>query len=128
MDNDLYFICNNAKGIKSSPKRLKLFEHFKVKLIKLIIFVQETHSSIQDEKQQFDDFQSKLFFSQGKTDSCRVAIGYYGNKSFELKTKQHDTEDRILIIQSLTDDLEFTLINLYNANTEEEQLNVFQVF
>ena len=36
-----------------------------------------------------------------------------------------DKHRRILVIEALIDDAEFILINLYNANTENDQLNTF---
>ena len=45
------FITNNVKGLQSSKKRIKLFEHFKGKLgPRGILFLQETHSSPESEK------------------------------------------------------------------------------
>ena len=46
------FLANNVKGLKSSIKRVKMFEYFKNKIGHWgILFLQETHSSIDTEKQ-----------------------------------------------------------------------------
>ena len=48
---DFNFLSNNVKGLKSSKKRLKLFQFFKNKISpKGILFLQETHSSKVTEK------------------------------------------------------------------------------
>ena len=121
--DNLNFISNNVKGIQSSKKRIKIFEYLK-NLIKPsgIIFMQETHSSEKDEKTWCDEFQGQLFFSHGKTNSCGVAIGFYGAKSFTFINKLQDQNGRILLIEGKFDDDTLLLINLYNANTESEQL------
>ena len=64
-----------------------------------------------------------VFFSHGKTNSCRVAIGYYEKKSFELLNKVNDKLGRVLIIEVKTENKVLSLINLCNANTENERLN-----
>ena len=64
-----------------------------------------------------------MFFCHGKSNSCGVLIGFIGNKPFNVKNKISDDNGRILILEVNIDDSEFLLINLYNANTEKEQLS-----
>ena len=63
-----------------------------------------------------------MFFSHGKTDSCGVAIGYYGKKSFELLNRFNDKSGPALIIKVKIGNEVLLLINLYIANMENEQL------
>ena len=115
MNNKITFISNNVKGIQNSGKRIKLFEYLKSCVtVNGFIFLQETHSCINDEIKWRDEFNGELFFSHGKANSYGVVIrscytellqnsygvviGFYGSKIFIL------------------------LINIYNANTEFEQL------
>ena len=45
------FLTNNIKGLQSTKKRLKLFNFLKNKMgPKGILFLQETHSSLETEK------------------------------------------------------------------------------
>ena len=46
-------------------------------------------------------------------------------KTFTVKKQETDKEGRILILDVSVNDSEYILINLYNANTEKEQINVF---
>ena len=69
-----------------------------------------------------DKFNGELFFSHGKTNSCGVAIGFYGSKTIEQRNKISDKSGRILLVEATVDDTIFVLINIYNANTESEQL------
>ena len=80
-DNVITFISKNVNsfmteavnGIQTSQKRMKLFEYLKSYVATNgFVFLQETHSSIRDEKKWEDEFNSKLFFSHGKTNSCGV--------------------------------------------------------
>ena len=72
-----------------------------------------------------NDFLEQLFFSHGKTNSCGVAIGYcyYGKTSFEPLNKFSDKSGRVLIVEVKIENQVLLLINLYNANTENEQLS-----
>ena len=57
------FITNNVKGLQLSKKRLKLFEYFRDKLSSNgILFLQETHSTINNELKWKDEFKGALFF------------------------------------------------------------------
>ena len=53
---------------RTSQKRMKLFEYFKRYVAtNRFVFLQETHSSIRDEKKWEHEFKSNLFFPHGKT-------------------------------------------------------------
>ena len=89
------------------------------------IFLQETHSCINVEIKWREEFNGELFFSHGKTNSCRVAIGFYGSKTVE-QTNKIDKSGRNLLVETTIDAAVFVLINIYNANTEFEQLETFR--
>ena len=80
------------------------------------------HSCINDEIKWTDEFNDVLFFSNGKTNLCGVAIGFYGSKTIEQINKISDKSGRILLTEAIIDDTVFVLINIYNTNTEFEQL------
>ena len=62
------------------------------------------------------------FFSHGSTKSCALAIGFCGLKSLHIIDKKSDENGRILIIDAKVNDEKFLLVNLYNSNTEPEQI------
>ena len=75
------------------------------------IFLQETHSSVDDEKRWCDELNDNLYFSHRKTNSCGVAIGYVGSKSFVLTNQTTDKNGCLLLIEIIVDDINFVLIN-----------------
>ena len=90
MNSEITFISNNVKGIQNSVIRIKLFEYLKSYVtVNGFIFLQETHSCINDEVKWRDEFNGELFFSHEKTNSCGVAIGIYGSKTIEQTNKQN---------------------------------------
>ena len=54
-----------------------------------------------------------------------LVVSYFGKETFNVKKRETDKEGRILILDVSVNDSEYILINLYNANTEKEQINVF---
>ena len=50
---------------------------------------------------------------------------FFGSIMYAVRKKASDKHGRILIIEALIDDTEFILINLYNANTNNDQLTTF---
>ena len=89
-----------------------------------LFFLQKTHSSIEDEKQWNDNVKGKIFYSHGTTNSCGVAIiAFLGSKSLEVVETKNNDQSRILMVDIQICDKELLLVNLYNANTEKEQLD-----
>ena len=110
-----------------SKKCVKMFEYFKNKIgHRGILFLQETNSSIDTEKQWNDEFKGQLYFSHGKTNSCGVLIIFYGNVNVVVKNQFNGGNGRILILKVTTDDTEYLLVNVYNVSTEQEQLRPLQ--
>ena len=64
-------------------------------------------------------------FPTEKTNSCGILTAYFRKETFNVKKQGTDKEGRILILDVSVNDSEYILINLYNANTEKEQINVF---
>ena len=123
MANKINFISNNVKGFQSTNKRLKLIKYFKDKIVSNgFLFLQETHSTVNDEIKWKDDFKGEVFYSHGKSNSCSVLICFIGSKRLFIRNKLSDNNGRILILDVDIDDENFILINLYNPNTEAEQL------
>ena len=89
-------------AIQSTKKRLKITQYFKNKLLPQgILFLQETHSTQSNVARWRDEFNAALFFSRRSSNSCRI-----------------------LILNVTIDAKNFFLINLYNPNTENEQVDV----
>ena len=93
------FLTNNVKGLQSSKKRAKMFEFSKNKIgNKGILYLQETYSLIDTEKQWNDEFKGQLYFSHGKIHSCGVLIEFYSNVNVVGKNQFNDDKGRILIL------------------------------
>ena len=108
--SDFNFLSNNVKGLQSSKKRLKLFQYFKNKVSpKDIFFLQDTHFSKVTEKIWSDEFNGDLIFSHGKTNSCGVLVGFYGNINYSVKKKLSDNSGRLLALDVTINGTEYLL-------------------
>ena len=123
--NCLTFLTNDIKGIQNNSKRLSVVEHFRNKLSNNgILFLQETHSTFNDENIWKNDFNVPVFYSHGTSQSCGVLIAYFGNLNFSVNKQVGDKNGRILILDVNIDEIRYVLVNIYNANTEVEQVQV----
>ena len=124
----LNFISNNVKGLQNSTKRIKIFEYLKNKVTSdCFIFLQETHSNKDSEKRWSDEFKGQFFFSHGKTNSCGVAIAYYGSTNISVLTTRTDSEGRIILLDMKYDDKNYILCNIYNPNHEANQVDTLEM-
>ena len=115
MNSEITFISNNVTGIQNSVKRIKFFEYLKSYVTANgFIFLQETHSCIRDEIKWRDEFNREVYFSHVKTNSCGVAIDFYGSKKIEQTNRMSDKLGRILLVEATIDYTVFVLINIYN--------------
>ena len=67
-------------------------------------------------------FNDKIYYSHGKTNSCDKLIAIYSNLNICIKIKVNNNDTSVLILEATIDGSDYLLINLYNANTEREQL------
>ena len=119
-------ISYNTKGLKSFSKQIKVFKYLKSQIFNNgIICLQETHSSENTRDKWKNDFKGELYFSHGTTNSCGVMIGFTPTKKISVSKVSKDNNGRILIVEVTIEDSAFLIINLYNANTEPEQIKTF---
>ena len=85
-----------------------------------ILFLQETHSTFNDEVKWSVKF-GKICFLHGTSDSCGVLIAFYGDKKINVKKRFTDNNGRILIL-----DTDINYSEYINPNTEWEQQNTFE--
>ena len=80
--------------MQSSKKHLKQFEYFTSKLKPSgLLFLQETHSTIDCEKKWKDEFGVDLHFSHGSSNSCGVLMTFCIIQDITVKKKLSDKKD-----------------------------------
>ena len=81
------------------------------------MFLQETHSTVYDEKRWQNELKEKISFSND-IETLAEWLCLLENMNFNVLNKIQDNNGRILILDAQVDDAAFLLINLYNANEE----------
>ena len=128
--DSLKYVSNNVNGLSTfRVERIKIFLYLQ-KTIKNkgLVFLQETHSTPNSERDFKEDFgkHNDLFFSHGLSNSCGVAIGFCGNFDYKVITEIVDPRGRYLLMYITVGDSEYALINIYNENVEKDQLKLLQ--
>ena len=120
-------ITYNCNGLGDKKKRQKVFTFVRDKLKSGFVFLQETHSTEKFEKEWMSQWGGNIYFSHGTSNSTGCAIAFSENFSVKIVSETKDCFGRFLILESIINDEHFILINLYNANTELDQLNVLEL-
>ena len=123
--NCLTFITINIKEIQNDSKQLSVVEYFRNKIGNNgILFLKETHSTFNDQSIWENDFNAPVVYSHGTSQSCGVLIAYFGNLNFLVNKQLGDNNGRTLILDVIIDEIRCIVVNIYNANTEVEQVQV----
>ena len=119
---NLNFLSNNVNRLIHQKSELKclstlvrksqIMEYYYRKLIRLMT-LSSTGMTI---------LKVNWFLSHGTTNSCGVMIVYSGSSKIKVNRIKNDNQGRILIVDADIDEETFALSNLYNANTETEQI------
>ena len=119
--NAISFNCN---GLGNKGKRQKVFTFLRDKLKNGFVFLQETHSVLNLEKTWKFQWGGDIYFSHGTSNSTGCAIAFSKDFSVKIVNQSTDNDGRLLILEAIINNKKFLLINLYNANTESDQLTV----
>jgi len=90
----------NCNGIGNKVKRQKFFTYVNDKIKKGFCFLQETHSTPNDEGKWRKQWKGEIFFSHGTSNSTGVAILFSKNSPFKVLKESKDTSGRILILET----------------------------
>ena len=121
---DFDLITYNVRGLRDFKKRRKLFNYLKKHSSSQgIIFLQETHSTKEVEKFWKAQWGGQIMFSHGSNDSRGVLIAFREGLHFTVEKEMKDSKGRILMLKSVIQNSKYLLINFYNANTEQQQVD-----
>ena len=123
--NDLKIVSLNVRGISNFRKRRSIFNWCR-KLRADLILLQETHSTNSVETQWQHEWGGKILFSHGTNNSKGVAIIFCNGSNIDVNNIFQDNEGRILSINFVKDELDFTLANVYAPNIENMQVNFYK--
>ena len=127
IQRDLNFqvITLNVRGLREYKKRRNIFHWLKTNTSpNSIVFLQETHSDKSTEHIWMSQWRGDITFSYGTQNARGTLIGFREGLDYIVKREFKDNSGRYVILDCLIQDHPFLLINLYNANLEDEQVKV----
>ena len=106
-------ISQNVRGLRDRVKRRSVFRHFHTMYPDYITVMQETHSSLEDEKTWKMEWGSEIIFSHGSAHQAGTAILLPRRYNGAVKEKCIDSEGRIVSIKVLIGGGMVTIIGVY---------------
>ena len=117
MENQLSFLSLNVRGLRDYRKRIGLFNWLKrIGKSNSFILLQETHSSVEDEKVWSREWGQTIHFSHGDRKSRGVAILNPHNNTLDVEKIQNDEAGRLLSLKIETNTSPIFLFNVYVPN------------
>ena len=122
----LKFSTFNCRGLQDGFKRKSVLSFFH-KRGDDITFLQETHSSISNEKFWGSQWGGHCWFSSFSSNSRGVGILIKANHKISINSISRDPEGRFLILDIVIDGFHVILVNLYGPNNDDPEF-YFDVF
>lgn len=114
----------NVRGLNERVKRRKLFRWVKNNRAD-ICFVQEAHSTADQEKIWRSEWGGTILFSHGTSRARGVAILIKPGFDISIIDLYQDSVGRFVIVDAKIQDTSFKLVNIYAPNSEENQINFY---
>lgn len=121
--SDLELITLNVNGIRGATKRRAIFKSIRKRKAD-IVFLQETHSTVQEERLWSAEWGGRMLFAHGLSNARGVAILLARNSQVEIVNHMGDADGRLLVAHVQTGETTLTLLNAYapTADRPEEQI------
>ena len=110
----------NVNGLRQNHKRKSIFYLLKQKQYDLI-FLQETHSCMTDEKLWKCEWGGKIIFAHGDRNSKGVAVLFKHSLTFQIISLNIDPAGRFLLIELKINDKVLVIGNIYAPTKEEPE-------
>lgn len=114
----LRLITLNVNGMRSLLKRRAIFQDLR-QTKNEVIFLQETHCTLPEEKTWLAEWGGPGYFSHGRSNARGVAILFSRNFNPKIENKTTDEDGRLLLLQIKVGEHVITLANLYSPTQSE---------
>ena len=107
----------NVRGLNNFKKRRIIFCWCR-KMKSDMIFLQETHSTQEVERQWEREWGGKMLFSHGANNARGVIILVRNGFDYNVDTVKIDSQGRFLLVKGKIQDVEYTVVNIYAPNKD----------
>ena len=112
----------NVRGINNFRKRGAIYTWCRKQKADFI-FLQETHSKVDSERQWKNEWGADMIMSHGTSNSCGVAILFKKGVDCTVHSKFLDPSGRYVILKAEIKDKLYVLINIYAPNKDANIVN-----
>ena len=123
-------ISLNVKGLRNSIKRKVVFNWLNDHTSDhCVYFLQEIHSIKGDEKLWMKELKcDQIYFSHGENNAQGTFIGLSMNFEYKVDSEYSNDRGRFVVLKCIIQDSDspFSLVSIYNANNETEQVSVIE--
>jgi exonuclease III len=119
MVNTIKIVSINVRGLRKDLKRQKYFHWFRNHNKFKIIFIQESHSTKEDEQLWSSEWGGSMIFSHGKNNSKGVSILFEKDVGQEIHSSLIDLNGRYIILDVTIEGRRITLANIYGPNEDD---------
>ena len=114
----------NMRGLGDERKRRKIFNYIKKHASgKIVVFLQETHSTKKHENLWKYQWHTDMIFSHGTSGSRGVCVAFRYNLEYKLLSPEiSDKEGTYIILYTEIQETPYILINYYGPNGETDQV------
>lgn len=120
----LNFGSLNVNGCRSAEKRTALFDFVGLKKAS-VVFLQETHTDMDNQAQWLNEWKGQAFFSHGSNVSAGVAVLISSDLQIQDNKATEIIPGRMQILDIKLYELWFSFINVYAPNGGVERISFF---
>ena len=117
----------NVRGINNFHKRRAIFTWCRKRKAD-VIFLQETHSKEESEKQWVNEWSGKIVYSHGSPNSCGVAVLIRNGFNCIIHNTIIDPSGLYIILKVDIEDKVYVLINIYAPNKDKITANFSKIY
>ena len=112
--------CMNCNGLGDKTKRNKVLTWLKGKP-ENIIFLQETHSTLELEDEWKKEWEGDIHFSHGASNSTGVAILIKNKENITIDKARDICQGRVLLLEVTYNSVKYCLVNNYSPNKDDHE-------
>ena len=125
INSTLRLISLNLRGLSNFKKRRMICTWCKKKNID-IIFLQENHSTKEEENQWRNEWGAEIIMSHGSSNSRGVAVLMKKGVEVIVYSKIMDPQGRFIILKAEFNDNLYVLINVYAPNKDKDSVKFLE--
>ena len=119
------FLSLNVRGLSNFHKRRTIFSWCRKQKTDLI-FLQETHSTIERQDQWRKEWGAPVLFSHGSTNARGVAILVKNSLNITIQQSEISSDGRFIVLKADINNETYTIANVYGPNKDADAVKFYR--